>query len=843
MKTKLFFLLIICSQVLGQQLPSKISGANSYFKLEETKNHELNRMTTFKRFSLSNIKNGYEVFDTELNKFFFWNGKDWVLTQSKSELKLSERLDESDLQFSIAAICADNNVCGDGGGGSGGGNTLFPPNITATNVFICSNVGGGNPTNTTLTANGCRAAEKVQWYFGADIPLGSPTLIRTKTVNPSNTTTYFATCVSPYNFNFESNRSNKITISKIETLPTPIASAFPPIINAGNYVTLNAQGCPIGSNYSWANGVGVGDNVVKNPLETTTYSVACKKEVCKGNSANLVVTVLQPLVTASSDSICYDLGTQTSNSVTLTLSNCSSSIIWSNGETTQSINIEPSESAIYYASCAIPGGNYVYSNLKSIHVSKSPIIQKNVGTNNDFVLTAACQSGYSVLWSTSETTPSISVPDNIFVEYFAFCIFNNCFSKPTKIKINAAPVISASKPVVCYGQNLTLTATGCTGTVFWYRKDNNISGYSFVSSSNPYSSTIPLGFVSAYSYKATCIDVTASPYSNEITIPIQSGTIPPSPTISISPIGGIINLGKNVTLSSSGCTGNTTFWSTGENIKQITKTPDITTTYYSYCYAGSGCPSNSAIKTVTVVNVPPPVVSSVNNKVCSGQNTDLLATGCNGTVQWYFKPQNNPSSPFILAGSTNPLNIPISESYIFKSECHDLGVISDFSDDLIIEFSPNPVVINLTDSELSYAAIFINESVELQASGCQSGDTYLWNTNETTSSIVVSPLIETTYIAKCVNNSCITNGKDYFVKVCPDVQSFFSPGNNFGSTPSSQPSPSKVILANNTIKNIGTKVEYQASESLLFQPGFQVDSGSIFLAQIGGCKVPSDTLP
>lgn len=47
---------------------------------------------------------------------------------------------------------------------------------------------------------------------------------------------------------------------------------------------------------------------------------------------------------------------------------------------------------------------------------------------------------------------------------------NNCVGTPDKIKVSVLPPVPsvfASKSSICMGENITLTASGCTGNLLW----------------------------------------------------------------------------------------------------------------------------------------------------------------------------------------------------------------------------------------------------------------------------------------------------------------------------------------------------------------------------------------
>lgn len=101
-------------------------------------------------------------------------------------------------------------------------------------------------------------------------------------------------------------------------------------------------------------------------------------------------------------------------------------------------------------------------------------------------------------------------------------------------------------------------------------------------------------------------------------------------------IGGTSSIcrSQSALLSATGCVG-TVIWSTGETGDRITVTPLQTTRYTALCRAPKGCFSCFAEVWTVLVNTPaPPVISSSESPVCSGDRVTLTATGCSGTLTW-----------------------------------------------------------------------------------------------------------------------------------------------------------------------------------------------------------------
>ncbi len=117
----------------------------------------------------------------------------------------------------------------------------------------------------------------------------------------------------------------------------------------------------------------------------------------------------------------------------------------------------------------------------------------------------------------------------------------------------------------------------------------------------------------------------------------------------------------------------------------------------------------------------------------------------------------------------------------------------------------------------------------------------MWENTFNTQTISVSALRTKYYEVKCTNEVCTTASIDLLVTVCPVFQNFTSPVDDFSITPANQPKTSQVINACNliysTVQIPKTKVNYKASMSINLEPGFKVENGAIFKAEIAVCEI------
>lgn len=150
----------------------------------------------------------------------------------------------------------------------------------------------------------------------------------------------------------------------------------------------------------------------------------------------------------------------------------------------------------------------------------------------------------------------------------------------------------------------------------------------------------------------------------------------------------------------------------------------------------------------------------------------------------------------------------------------------------------------VTSSYLLIAAtpetINAGQSVVLETYGC-TGGSITWSPGITaqTQSVNVSPTVTTEYSASCKIGNCISNPVKVTVKVIPNCATSYnlvSPADDFyGSNINLIFRASTVITAQNMVLP-DSKIMYQAGQSVTLQPGFQVELGTVFRAQIEGCN-------
>lgn len=209
-----------------------------------------------------------------------------------------------------------------------------PSNPTANGTTINS----GQTAN--LTASNCSADQTYLWKQGVSL---MATTANFTTPTLTNTTTYTVYCVR--GGACQSSGTNVVvTVNNGGGVNPPIISGNPLTICEGENTSLTATGCS-GGVITWSTGQ-TGTYIFPYPTVTTTYTATCTiASNSSGPSNEVTITVNpNPVVEVSSslpieniygnDYIYIHAG----QSVTLTATNCSGSVLWSFGGSTANTN-------------------------------------------------------------------------------------------------------------------------------------------------------------------------------------------------------------------------------------------------------------------------------------------------------------------------------------------------------------------------------------------------------------------------------------------------------------------------------------------------------------------------
>jgi hypothetical protein len=288
---------------------------------------------------------------------------------------------------------------------------------------------------------------------------------------------------------------------------------------------------------------------------------------------------------------------------------------------------------------------------------------------------------------------------------------------------NGGNVNAGTDQEICIGDTTTLTATGATS-------------YSWNTGENTASITVNPNVTTTYTVTGTNSEGSTS--TDSITVTVSS--------IPIANAGAdeTICEGEEITLNASG--GNTYLWSNGATTQSITVSPATTTNYTVIASQGS-CSSTDEV----IVTVKPRQTINAGNDVdiYLGESTTLTVVGT-GNILWS------------TGEATQSISVSPAINTTYTVEVTETNGCT----------STDEVVVNVIGSFTANAGVDVaiceGESTMLTASG---GNQYLWNTGETTASIIVSPMSTTVYSVLVTKDSnSATDEVTVFVDSPPELQ-------------------------------------------------------------------------
>ncbi|WP_375448085.1 SdrD B-like domain-containing protein, partial [uncultured Fibrella sp.] len=450
------------------------------------------------------------------------------------------------------------------------------------------------------------------------------------------------------------------------------------------------------------------------------------------NTATVGITVDDcntpaPTIACAVTALCGHTPTE---STILTARDCQGTIRWSNGMTGNRIEVFPTMTTTYTASCVVGTCASPSSNPITVTVTdvKAPTILASadkVCAGGVVSLTAVgCENG-QVFWSDNMTGAVVSLTVNVETTITAQCRLNNCYSTSTAKVIKVGndlpkPTVVCSTTDVCPGETVTLTAQNCVGTPIWSTGEKTASIIVAPTQGNN-------------SYSVQCMDgACLSPRSNDYTIKVTPAAVPTVAASATSVCAGTV-----VSLTATGCQGNVT-WSNNMTGSVISVTVTSTESFYAYCKVRDCVSNPSQSVTIQVGKPSAPTIRAIpNTAICSGESVTLtVAEGCaNGTVKWM---------PGNLTGSSIVVVPTINTDYTatcLTSTCESAP--SNVVRVIVKTAGTAPTV------TASAATVCNGGSVTLTAGNCTNG-VVNWSNGMTGTSIVVIPTADAnTYSATC----------------------------------------------------------------------------------------------
>ena len=462
----------------------------------------------------------------------------------------------------------------------------------------------------------------------------------------------------------------------------------------GGSVTLTAA---TGSSYAWSNGQTT-QSIIVNQAGNYSVSVGTGSG-CNSVSNPIAVTVLnKPFAAITSSGV-----TTICNGQNVTLSSSTaSSYTWSNGLTTQNINV--STAGNYSVTVTGSNGCTATSAIQTVSVGVIPsaTISNNNGTSicqgNSTTLSAP--AGLTYAWSNGSTTQTINV--NSTGAYSVVVTGSNgCTntSSPINVLVNSLPSVNvtANNPTTfCTGGSVTLTASG-SGSYLW----SNGSTSSSITTSNSGNYVVTVTNANGCSASSSSTNVVSNPL--------------PSANITVSG-STAISAGQTTTLVATG--GVSYIWNPGNSTTSslVVSSPGI---YNVTAIDANGCSSSSNPITITQTTNPinVSIISSGNSSFCEGSNLVLTAAGGSN---YLWSPGGQ---------SSNSISVTQSGTYYLFARNSQGQIIG--RDSITVTVNPKPMAPWISITYIPNTAFQLNAYEPSAVS-------YLWSNAQTNSSITVN---------------------------------------------------------------------------------------------------------
>ncbi|MBI3502589.1 MAG: gliding motility-associated C-terminal domain-containing protein [Bacteroidetes bacterium] len=512
---------------------------------------------------------------------------------------------------------------------------------------------------------------------------------------PTATTTYTVTV---------SNVCGSSTASTSVTLypnPSPSISGGTTLCS-GQSTTLTASG---GNSYSWIPSGQTTTNIVVSPTTNTTYTViATSVNGCTASATSAInVSSLPNPIISGNTTLC------SGQSSTLTASGGNSYSWLPSGQNATSIVVNPTTNTTYTVIAANANGcTNTAAVTTTVNSLPTPSITGNTNLCNGQSATLTASGGNSYSWiPVGQTTSSIIVTPTANTTYTVIATnVNGCTNSATvAVTVGAITATISGNSIICLGQNATLTASGGIN-------------YSWNTGATTTSITAAATATATYSVIAT----NASGCTGTATFVVN---VNPLPNVSITGANTICS-GASETLTASG--GINYSWNTGATSSSIIISPTSTTNYSVTVTDVNGC-SASAAATATVFPSPAIIISGIN-LICNGSAVTLTASGGNN-YSW----SNGATTSSIIVTTAGTYSVIGTNA----NGCTGISTqtVSPTSAPVANIFGNSPLC--------------AGQTISLTASG---GNSYSWNTGQTTSSITATATATTTYSVIVSNGIC-----------------------------------------------------------------------------------------
>jgi len=488
----------------------------------------------------------------------------------------------------------------------------------------------------------------------------------------------------------------------VNSLPTVIANATKTVVCSGDNVILTGGGA---STYVWDNNVTNGVSFV--PSTTKTYNVTGTDANGCFKTASISVTVNSlPIVTAKTSKTIVCSG----DNVTLT-GGGATTYVWDNN-VINGVSFVPTATKTYNVTGTDANGCFKTASI-SVTVNSLPTVIANasktaVCSGDNVILTGGGASTY--VWDNNITNGVSFVPIATKTYNVTGTDANGCFKTASiSVTVNSIPNVTAtaSKMVVCSGDNVILTGSGAS-TYVW---DNNvINGISFIPTTTK-------------TYTVTGTDANGCAKTAVINVTVNS-----LPTVIATASKTAVCTGDNVTLTGAGAS--TYVWDNNVT-NAVSFVPTATKTYNLTGTDANGCAKTASIS-VTVNSLPTVIANASKTAVCTGGNVTLTGGGAS-TYVW---DNNVTNAVSFVPTATKTYNVTGTDA----NGCAKTASIS-------VTVNSLPTVI----ANASKTTVCTGDNVTLTGDGASS---YVWDNNVTNAVSFVPTTTKTYNVTGTDANGC-----------------------------------------------------------------------------------------
>ena len=450
---------------------------------------------------------------------------------------------------------------------------------------------------------------------------------------------------------------------------------------AGGSITFDAGN--VGSTYLWSTGETTQTISVS---ASGNYSVTVTNtNGCSASDDADVIIHADPTVNLGADQ-----ETCAGGSITFDAGNVGSTYLWSTGETTQTISV--STSGNYSVTVTNTNGCSASDNANVV-IHANPTV--NLGADQEIcaggsITFDAGNAGSTYLWSTGETTQTISVSTS---GNYSVTVTNTngcSASDNANAVIHANPTVNlGADQETCAGGSITFDAGNVGSTYLWSTGET----------------TQAITVSASGNYSVTITDTNGCSASDDADAVIHA-----NPVVDLG-IDQEICAGGSITFDA-GNVGSTYLWSTGETTQTISVS--VSGNYSVTVTNANGCSASDNADATIHAN--PTVNLGADQEICAGGSITFDAGNAGSTYLW-------------STGETTQ-TITVSTSGNYSVTITDTNGCSA-GDDVNAVIHANPTV-NLGADQESCAG----GTITFDAGNA--GSTYLWSTGETTQAITVS---------------------------------------------------------------------------------------------------------